>query len=104
MLLKGNRIIGVVNGFEKYEIIEILFLEIINDINFVNKNGKIKVNDKEIVVELFFGGDYKFLLMVMGMFGVILDYVCFWCKVYKFFRWDMFKDLFYYNEEFKRIF
>lgn len=47
MLLKGNRIIGVVNGFEKYEIIEILFLEIINDINFVNKLGWLRLMIKK---------------------------------------------------------
>lgn len=102
MSSKGNRTIGVVNGPEKYETIETSFSEIINDINSVNKNGKIKVNDKEIAVELFLGGDYKFLLMAMGMSGATSDYACLWCKVHKLFRWDMSKDLSHYNEELKR--
>ena len=67
MSSKGNRTIGIVNGPEKYETIETSFSEIINDINSVNNNGKIKVNDKEIAIELFLGGDYKFLLMAMGI-------------------------------------
>lgn len=91
------------NGPEKYEtIIETSFSEIINDINSVNNNGKIKLNDKEIAIELFLGGDCKFLLMGMGMSGATSDYVCLWCKVQKLFRWDVSKDLAYYNQELKR--
>jgi hypothetical protein len=68
----------------------------------VNQNGKIKVNDTEVAVELFLGGDYKFLLMAMGMSGATSDHACLWCKVHKLFRWDMSKDLSYYNEELNR--
>ncbi|CAB4007859.1 Hypothetical predicted protein [Paramuricea clavata] len=99
MSSKGNRTIGVVNGPEKYETIETSFSELINDINSVNPNGKIKVNDTEVAVELFLGGDYKFLLMGMGMSGATSDHACPWCKVHELFRWDMSKDLSYYNEE-----
>jgi hypothetical protein len=45
MSSKGNRKIGVVNGAEHYETIETSFSELINDINSVNQNRKIKVND-----------------------------------------------------------
>lgn len=68
----------------------------------MNQNGKIKVNDTEVAVELFLGGDYKFLLMAMGMSGATSDHACLWCKVHKLFRWDMSKDLSYYNEELNR--
>ncbi len=102
MSSKGNRTIGVVNGPEHYETIETSFSEFINDINSVNQNGKIKVNDTEVAVELFLGGDYKFLLMAMGMSGATSDHTCLWCKVHKLLRWDMSKDLSYYNEELNR--
>ena len=98
MSSKGNRTIAIVNGPEKYETIETSFSEIISDINSVDNNGKIKVNDKE----LFLGGDYKFLLMAMGMSGATSDYACLWCKVQKLFRWDMSKDIAYYYQELKR--
>ena len=67
--------------------------------NNVIRNGKLQVNDKEIPVEVFLGGgDYKFLLMAMGLTGATSDYACLWCKLHKLQRWDMSKPLEYYNE------
>ena len=63
----------------------------------MNKDKKIIVNDKEIAVELFLGGDYKYLLMAMGISGATSDYACLWCKVHK-----LFKDLPHCNQELKR--
>ncbi|CAB4033592.1 Hypothetical predicted protein [Paramuricea clavata] len=74
MSSKGNRTNGVVNGPEHYETMETSYSELINDINSVNQNGKIEVNDTGVAVELFLGGDYKFLLMAMGMSGATLDH------------------------------
>lgn len=54
----------------------------------LNKRGKIKVNNKEIAVKLFLGGDYKFLLMAMSLYGATSDYACLWCRVHKLWRWD----------------
>lgn len=98
MSSKGNRTIGIVSGPEKYETLKVSFAEIINDINNVIRNGKLQVNDKEIPVEVFLGGDYKFLLMAMGLTGATSDYACLWCKLHKLQRWDMSKPLEYYNK------
>ena len=40
--------------------------------------------------------------MAMGMSGATSDHACLWCKVHKLLRWDMSKDLSYYNEELNR--
>lgn len=99
MSSKGNRTIGIVNGPENYETQESSFADIISDINNVIKNKKIKLDDeKEIPIELFLGGDYKFLLMAMGMSGATSDYACLWCLVHKLKRWDTTKTLDHYNE------
>ena len=43
------------------------------------------------------------MLMIMGLKGATSDYVCVWCKIHKIQRWDMTKDLDFYNSgELKR--
>ena len=97
MSSSGNRTLAIVNGPEKYNTLASSFATVINDINSVVKNGKINVDGKDIPVEMFLGGDYKFLLMAMGLRGATSDYSCLSCKIYRLQRWDMTKDLDYYN-------
>ena len=49
-------------------------------------------------LELFLGGDLKFLLMVMGMNAASPNYACLWCLLHKDEWWDTSKNLHYYNE------
>ena len=102
MSSKGNRTIGIVNGPESYDTLKDSFSELFKEINEVNKQGKIKDGDNEIPVDLFLGGDYKFLLMVMGLSGATSDYSCLWCRIHKHIRWDMSKPLDYYHEKINR--
>ena len=51
-----------------------------------------------INLELFFGGDYKFLLTVMGLQNATSNHSCIWCKVHRESRWDMSYNLSHYNE------
>ena len=67
MSSRGNRTIAIVNGPKKYETLEHSFSSAINEINTVLETGFIEVDGKEIQIEMFLGGDYKFLLMVMGL-------------------------------------
>ena len=97
MSSKGNRTIAVVNSREQYEILSSSLRVAIDDINTVIKQGKIDVDGSNIPVEMFLGGDYKFLLMSMGLSGATSDYSCLWCKIHKLQMWDMTKDLDYYN-------
>ena len=46
---------------------------------------------------MFLGGDYKFLLMVMGLKGSTSDYSCLWCKIHKLQRCEMSKDIDFHN-------
>lgn len=69
---------------------------VIKEINSVIKNGKIDV-DRKVSIEMCLGEDYKFLLMTMGLRGATCDYACIWCKIHKLQRWDMTKDLDFYN-------
>ena len=94
---RGNRTVAIVNGPEKYITLASSFATVINNINSVIKNRKINVDGKDIPVEMFLGGDYKFILMAMGLRGATADYSCLWCKIYRVKRWDMSKDLDYYK-------
>lgn len=43
--------------------------------------------------------------MATGLKAATSDYACLWCKVHKLLRWDMTKNLDYYNEgKFQRSF
>ena len=58
--------------------------------------SEITINTK-FGLEFFLGGDYKFLLIMLGMKGATSHYACLWCKIPKEHRWQMDKDLDYYN-------
>ena len=97
MSSKGNRTLCIVNGPEKYDTLKSSMGSVINEINSVIKNGKLEVDGKEVPIEMFLGGDYKFLLMTTGLKGATSDYACLWCKIHRLQRWDMSKDLDFYN-------
>jgi hypothetical protein len=59
--------------------------------------SEITINDSKFYFEFFLGGDYKFLLIMLGMKGATSNFACLWCKVHKENRWQMDKDLDYYN-------
>ena len=40
-------------------------------------------------IELFLGGDWKFLAIVCGLDSATSQYSCVWCKCPKSERWDM---------------
>ena len=82
MSAKGNRTIGIVNGKKDYSTIKESFGDIINEMNRLVATGKINVEGTNINIEFFLGGDYKFILMMLG-----LNYACAWCKLHKDERW-----------------
>ena len=92
MSSKGNRTIGV-----EYETLRVSFVDLIREINTVSSKGNLEVDGKDIPVKMFLGGDYKFLLMAMGLSGATSDYACLWCKVHKLHRWDTTKPLDHFN-------
>ena len=79
------------------------FSSAINEINSVLEAGLIEVDGKTVKIEMFLGGDYKFLLMTMGLSGATSIYACLWCLIHKLERWDTSEPIEYYNSgEMKR--
>ena len=103
MSAKGNRTIGIVNGKEDYSTMKESFGDIISEVNKLVAAGKINVEGKNINVEFFLGGDYKFILMMLGLKGATSNYACAWCKLHKDERWKMDQHYTTYNKpEFSR--
>jgi hypothetical protein len=97
MAAKGNHTIGVVNGKEDYETLERCFRDIFTDINELVLDKKIDVDGQTINLEFFLGGDYKFILLLLGLSGATSNYACSWCKVHNDESWNMKYDLEYYS-------
>ena len=97
MAAKGNHTIAVVNGSEKYETLQVFFKDIFSEVNSFIKLGFINVDGRKIYLEFFLGGDYKFLLTVMGLKGATSLYACLWCIIHKDRRWETDKHFLYFN-------
>ena len=72
-------------------------------INSLFSSKSVEVDGEEIQVNVCMGGDYKFLLMVLGMAGTTSNHACIYCKIHTDYRRDMSKaHNFYYQEYFAR--
>ncbi|CAB4011198.1 Hypothetical predicted protein, partial [Paramuricea clavata] len=80
---KGNHTIAVIKGHEDYDLLKVSCAKIFDCINRLARKGTVKVRDKDIRIEMFLGGDYKFLLLILGMKGATSDFACIWCKIHK---------------------
>ena len=98
MSARGNHTIAVVKSSEKYATLKESFQDVFKEINYLNER-KISVKGRDCNVELFLGGDYKFILIMLGLKGATSHYACAWCKVHKDSRYDMQFDLNHYNTE-----
>ncbi|CAB4025093.1 Hypothetical predicted protein, partial [Paramuricea clavata] len=87
----GNHTVAVIKGQESYELLKCSCSELFKSINKITREGKIKVDDQDVMVDMFLGGDYKFLLEICGMKGATSDHSCIWCKLHKKHRHDMTK-------------
>ena len=70
---------------------------IFQDINSVINKEKIVIDGITIDLEFFLGGDYKFILLMMGLKGATSHYASVWRKVHKDDRWKMEFELNYYQ-------
>lgn len=103
MAAKGNHTIAVVNGKEDYSTLKTCFGDVFRDINELVNEKKIEIDGKTFNLEFFLGGDYKFLLILLGLSGATSNHACAWCKVHKTERWEMSYNLEHYNSpELKR--
>ena len=63
----GHRTFAVVKGGEDYDIMKESLQVVWTEINDLIKKGSVDINGTNVEVEVFFSGDYKFLLMAMGL-------------------------------------
>ncbi|XP_020911538.2 uncharacterized protein LOC110249299 [Exaiptasia diaphana] len=98
MSSKGNHTVAVIKGAESYELLETSCSDIFQDVNKLIKEKYIKIDgcDDPIEIEICMGGDYKFLLLIMGLKGATSDFACLWCKIFKALRYDMSKPMDFY--------
>ena len=89
MTAKGNRTIAILNGKEDYISLKNAFGNIFEEINNMIAEAKFTVNGKEHKTEFFLGGDYKYILLMLGLNGATGNYACAWCKIHKNDRWKM---------------
>jgi len=89
MSAKGNRTIAIVNGSESYDTIKEAFGGIFHEINTMISSRKLMVNNQEVNIDFFLGGDYKFILLMFGLKGATSNYACAWCKVHKKDSWNI---------------
>ena len=94
---KGNHTIAVVKGKEDYAVLKNCFKDVLSDINNMIREKKIDLGEYIVNLELFLGGDYKFILLMMGLSGHTSNHACAWCKIHKDERWNMAYDLNNYN-------
>ncbi|PFX16151.1 hypothetical protein AWC38_SpisGene19579 [Stylophora pistillata] len=79
----GNHTIAVVKGKEDHDTLRKSLANVIQDVNKLVKDGEIDVDGQMVKLEFFLGGDYKFLLIAMGMKAATTNNSCIWCKIHK---------------------
>ena len=99
MTAKGNRTLAILNGKEDYSSLKKSFGSIFSEINSMITEAKITVGDTEVETDFFLGGDYKFILVMLGLNGATANYACAWCKIHKDDRWKTDQHFSYFNSE-----
>ena len=99
MSSKSNRTVAIINGKEDYQTLKTALPDFFDEVNSLIETGSLLVDGNKVKLEFFLGGDYKFLLMIMGLNSATADYACLWCEIHKQFRWDTSKDFLFYNTE-----
>ena len=78
----NQRVLAILKCEENYENLDKACVPIFSEINNLGKEG-ITVGDKNVKLEIFIGGDMKFLQILLGLNSSIATYACPWCKVAK---------------------
>ena len=71
--------------------------KLLNEINELIATKFVEVDGVKCLINIFLGGEYKILLITMGLNGATSTYAYLWCKVHKSKRFDMSKPKDYYN-------
>ena len=92
--------VAVVKGQESYTLYNTSFRNIFNSINALAASKCLDINGEEMAIDVYLGGDYKFVLMVLGMAGATSNHACIYCRVHSNDRGDMAKpEDFYWDDD-----
>lgn len=74
---RGTNTIAIMSGSECYASIKANFKDSWDEINKMIAGGKVSINHgQEVPVEIYLGGDYKFLLLASGRSAATSNYAC----------------------------
>ena len=91
MSAEEQKVISIVKTSENYENLSTCLFPVFHEINQINSDGKIEVDGKTYELDIFFGGDMKFIQLCLGLGSSTGEYACPWCKVSKKDRGDISK-------------
>lgn len=94
-----QRVFAIVNCTENYENMKSACMPIFDEINRLNEIGTVCVNGNDIEIELLFGGDMKFVQIMLGLTNCMGHYSCPWCKIHKENRNDFDQNWDYYHSD-----
>ena len=94
----NQRVLAILKCEENYENLDKSCAPIFSEINDLGNDGII-VGDKRVKLEIFTGGDMKFLQILLGLNSSIATYACPWCKVAKDERGNITLALDHYHRE-----
>ena len=80
---KGNHTFAVVPCSEDYTSLKQNFAPVFSEMNEIIEEKEIIVNDEKIMLDIVFGGDMKFVLIVLGLNAAHANYACIWCEIHK---------------------
>ncbi|VDI14468.1 Hypothetical predicted protein [Mytilus galloprovincialis] len=90
-------VLAIVRSSEKYENLEECLSPVLSEINEMYLCKNIQVDSKLYNLEIFFGGDMKFIQICLGLGSSTGQYACPWCKVHKQDRGDVSKPWNFYH-------
>ena len=85
----SQRVLAVVNCDENYSNLKPSLGPLFQEINQLHSKQYLDVDGRKIKLEMFIGGDMKFIQLLLGMNSSIATYACPWCKVSKERRGDI---------------
>ena len=87
--VQGSHPVAIIKTKETFESLSTSLWNIIDEASALDK---ININGVTFEIELFLGGDWKFLAVIYGLDFATSRYSCIWCKCPKEERWDMSKE------------
>ena len=95
--------LAIVNCDENYLNLNLSLAPLFEEINDLMTAGYLLVNNTHYTIELFVGGDMKFIQILLGLNSSIAMYACPWCKVAKDRRGDITLpwDFYHSTEQFR---